>query len=396
MILDLFYELRSRKVPVGTQELLALCDALGKGLHESSFTGFYHVARALLVHSETHFDGFDQAFAKVFGGVEALAAQLHDELLRWLQDPMKLGELTPEQFAALRAMDLAELMKLFEERMAEQQERHDGGNRWIGTGGTSPFGHSGMHPSGIRVGGQSRGRSAMKVAGARQYRSYRTDLVLDVRQFGVALRKLRELARDGLQDELDLDETIDATGRNAGDLELRFRRPRRPGVRVLLLMDVGGSMDPHAHLVSLLFTAASKASHFKELRPLYFHNCVYGKVYQDSFLTKPVTIADLFKQTTRETKLVVVGDALMNPAELLRVGGSIHYGDWNDVEGVVWMRRLAEQYRRSVWLNPEPPVYWRQGTAEILSSLFHMFPLTIQGIEDAATHLVAGRSRWPM
>ena len=218
MILDLFYELRSRKVPVGTQELLALCDALGKGLHESSFTGFYHVARALLVHSEAHFDGFDQAFAKVFGGVEALAAQLHEELLKWLQDPAKLGELSPEQLAALHSMELDELLKLFEQRLAEQNERHDGGSRWIGTGGTSPFGHSGFHPTGIRVGGQSRGRSAMKVAASRQYRAYRTDLVLDVRQFGMALRKLRELARDGLEDELDLDETIDATGRNAGDL----------------------------------------------------------------------------------------------------------------------------------------------------------------------------------
>ena len=166
-------------------------------------------------------------------------------------------------------------------------------------------------------------------------------------------------------------------------------------MRVLLLMDVGGSMDPHAHLVSLLFSAASKASHFKEFRPLYFHNCVYGKVYQDAYLTKAVTVADLFKQTTRETKLVIVGDALMNPAELLRVGGSIHYGDYNDVEGAVWMRRLAEQYRRSAWLNPEPPVYWRQGTAEILSKMFHMFPLTLQGIEEASTHLVAGRTRWP-
>jgi uncharacterized protein len=394
VILELFYELRARKVPVGTQELLALCEALGKGLHDSSFTGFYHVARALLVHSEAHFDGFDQSFAKVFGGVEALAVQLHDELMKWLQDPVQMAALTPEQLAAMRAMDLTELLRLFEERLAEQRERHDGGGRFIGTGGTSPFGHGGLHQSGMRVGGSSRGKSAMKVAADRQYRAYRKDLVLDVRQFGVALRKLRELARDGLETELDLDETIDATGRNAGDLELRFRRPRRPGVRVLLLMDVGGSMDPHTQLVSLLFSAASKASHFKEMRALYFHNCVYGKVYRDAMLTRPVPLTDLFKQTTRDTKLVVVGDALMNPAELLRVGGSIHYGDFNEVEGVVWMRRLAEQYRRSAWLNPEPPVYWRQGTAEILSKLFQMFPLTLQGIEDASTHLVAGRTRW--
>lgn len=396
MLLDLFYELRAHKVPVGSQELIALGEALTKGLHQSSFTGFYNVSRSLLVHSEAHFDAFDQAFAKTFGGVEVVAAQLHDELLEWLRDPAKLGTLSPEQLAAMQAMDLEELMRLFEERLKEQHERHDGGNRWIGTGGTSPFGHGGQHPSGMRVGGSSGGRSAMKVASARQFRAYRKDLVLDVRQFGMALRKLRELAKDGEASELDLDETIDATGRNAGDLELRFRRPRRPGVRVLLLMDVGGSMDPHAHLCSLLFSAASKASHFKELRPLYFHNCVYGKVYKDANLSKPIPIADLLKQTTRETKLVIVGDALMNPAELLRVGGTINYGDWNDVEGVVWMRRLADQYRRSAWLNPEPPVYWRQGTAEILSRLFAMFPLTVQGIEEASTHLVAGRTRWPM
>jgi uncharacterized protein with von Willebrand factor type A (vWA) domain len=387
LLVPFLFELRKRKVRVGLQEAMALAQALAMGLHESSLDGFYRVARALCIHSEADLDAFDEAFGAYFRGVESRSIELARELEEWLRDPRTRKELSPEELAMLERLDLGELRRLFEERMREQKERHDRGDRWIGTGGTSPFGAHGAHPTGVRV-GPSGGRSAMAVADARAYRPYRSDLVLDVRQMEVALKKLRAFSREGARLELDLDETVDETARNAGELEIVLRAPRKPNVRVLLLMDVGGSMDPYAGLVSQLFSAAKRAAHFRELRTYYFHNCIYGKVYETESFREPVSLRDVFLHCTREWKLVVVGDAAMHPAELL--GG----GDWfathdesETMAGVRWMQLLADHFDRSAWLNPDPPSYWRGGTAEMLSGIFPMYPLTLDGLGEAMRHL---------
>src|SRR5690606_25118467 len=276
MIVPFLYELRERGLPVGTQEALTLAEALSAGLHDSSLEGFYYVARATMIHDVAHFDDFDQAFSKHFKGIEAQAKRIKDELFDWLKEAKeRTRELSDEERKLIEAMDLDELKKLFEERLREQNERDDGGNKWIGTGGTSPFGHSGNAPQGIRVGGPGGNRSAVKVADARMYRGLRDDITLDTRQMEVALRKLRAFVREGVEDELDLEGTIDKTAANGGEIEVVTRAPRRGNTRVILMMDIGGSMDPYAHLCSRLFSAAKRASHFKELRTYYFHNCVY-------------------------------------------------------------------------------------------------------------------------
>ncbi len=324
MFVPFLFELRKRKVKVGLQEAMALARALQMGLHDSSLDGFYHVARAVCVHTESDLDAFDEAYLACFKGIESKSVELAKELEEWLRDPKMRKSLTPEELAVLEQLDPEALRKLFEERLKEQKERHDGGNRWIGTGGTSPFGANGAHPTGMRVGPQGGGRSAMAVADARTYRPYRSDLVLDVRQIEVALRKLRAFAREGNDLELDLEATIDETARNAGELEVVLRAPKKPNVRVVLLMDVGGSMDPHAELVSQLFSAAKRASNFRELKTYYFHNCIYGKVYETDTFRDGVSLHDLTQHCTREWKLVLVGDAAMHPAELL--GGAAGTG----------------------------------------------------------------------
>src|SRR5271154_535987 len=297
MFVPFLFELRKRKVKVGLQEAMALARALTLGLHDSSLDGFYHVARALCVHRESDLDAFDQAFAHHFRGIEIVASTLLEELEQWLADPKNRRELTDEERAMLQAIDMDELRKLFEERMKEQKERHDGGNRWIGTGGTSPFG------------AQGGGRSAMAIADARRYRPYRSDLVLDVRQMEVALRKLRAFHREGHEVELDIDATIDETAKNAGELEIVLRPPRKSNVRVLLLMDVGGSMDPHAELVSRLFSAAKRASNGRELKTFYFHTCICGRLYATERFPEPVRVREVLDFVSHEWKLVLVGDA---------------------------------------------------------------------------------------
>jgi hypothetical protein len=390
MFVEFLYELRSRKVPVGTQEAIALAAALGKGLHDSSMEGFYDTARALLVHDEKHLDAFDQAFARVFKGVETSALELHQQLLDWLREAReRLPELTEAERALLEQIDEAELERRFKERLKEQDERHDGGDKWIGTGGTSPFGNSGRAARpGVRVGGAGGGRSAVRVAGARNFREYRDDLVLDTRQLALALRKLRAFTREGQPDEVDIDRTIDLTARNLGELEVAIRPPRKSNTRVILMMDVGGSMDPFTLLVSRLFSAAKKATHFRELRTYYFHNCVYGRVYKNAKFSDPVSVAQLFAETDRRYKLILVGDALMAPWELMSVSG---WADDEGVEGMGWMMRLREHYPSSAWLNPEHPGSWWQTTIDVMRRVFPMYPLTLEGLGEAVHTLTRAR-----
>lgn len=388
MLVDFLFDLRAEGMKVGATELLWVAKALVFGLHDDSLEGFYDVSRALFVHREADLDAFDRAFKKRFEGVELASLRLVDELDAWLKNPIPMRALTDEERALLKSLDVDELRKMLEERLKEQKERHDGGNKWIGTGGTSPFGHGGFHPSGVRIGGSGGGRSAVAVAGERRFRAYRSDVVLDVRTLEVALRKLRAFHREGAEDELDLEATIDHTARQAGELEVVLRPPRRPNVKVLLLMDVGGSMDPHAQLVSRMFSAAKRASNLKLVEPWYFHNAIYGKVWRDAAMREPKKITEIVAEHDRTWKLVVVGDALMHPSELLGAGWDreLEASGFADVTAVGWFMMLARHFERSAWLNPEPSRYW-SGTAELIARIFSMCELTLDGLGEAVRHL---------
>ena len=395
MLIEFFYALRQYGLKVGPQEWLTLMRALSMGLHQSNFTTFYNVSRALIVKTEHEHDLFDQVFAHYFKGAEIKAAQINDDILAWLKEAKNQLNLSPEELAAMEHLDLEELMRMLEERLKEQTERHDGGSRWIATGGRSPFGWGGAHPTGIRVGGRSMGRSAMQVAMMRRFRGYRTDLILDVRQIKVALARLRELTREGSIEELDLDGTIDATCRNAGELTLLYRPPRKNNVRLVLAMDVGGSMDPHSRLVSRLFSAAYSSRHFKAFEAYYFHNCVYDEVYQDAAFRKPVPVADLLAKHGPETKLLLVGDALMHPVELFQPNGASYYMQLNARPGIECLHRLTDHFHRAAWLNPEPAQYWRHPTTHAIGELFPMFPLTLDGLNSAVAALIRGTTQRP-
>jgi uncharacterized protein with von Willebrand factor type A (vWA) domain len=394
VIVDFIYTLRQAGLKVGPNEGLAVARALGENLHETTLDGFYNVTRALFVHREQDLDPFDVAFGHHFKGLEMKAVELAEELLEWLKDP-KLGrELTDEERAMLESLDLEEIKRRGEERLREQKKRHDGGNKWIGTGGTSPFGNAGKHPGGMRVGGEQpgTGAGAMAVAAARKARGLRGDVTLDTRQIELALRRLRAFARDGIAEELDIEGTIDATAKNAGELEVVTRPPRRSNVRVLLLLDIGGSMDPHAEVCSRLFSAAKRATHFRELKTYYFHNCVYGKLYKTPRLEAGDTVADVLSVCDPAWKLVVVGDASMHPTELTATSGSWTWGDQTGVPGVMWLQMLRNHFRKSAWVNPEPENQWSRGTMGAIKRVFPMFQLTLDGLVLAMHHLTRGGS----
>jgi uncharacterized protein with von Willebrand factor type A (vWA) domain len=386
VFVDFLYELRRHRLRVGTHEWGTLLEALALGLHDSSVDGFYRLARFICVKDVSQFDAFDLAFLSYFRDLHVDAFALTEEILEWLRDPLHRA-LSEEERRMLERLDVDRLRQMFEERLREQRERHRGGNRWIGTGGTSPFGSHGSHPTGLRI-GEGDGRSAMQVAAERRFRDYRNDRVLDVRQIDVALRGLRRLGREGAPEELDLDETIEATGKNAGELELVFHAPKRNRLKLVLLMDVGGSMDPYAELVERLFTAASRAGRFARFRHYYFHNCVYETVYSDARFVERMTLPDLFATSDREERLVMVGDALMHPAELLQPGGSIYYDHRNRTAGIEWLRRLREHFPRCAWLNPEPERFWTGSTIELVARVVPMWQLTVEGLEAAVRHLV--------
>ena len=381
MFVDFFYLMRQRGIPVSLTEWMTLMEGLDKGLAHGSLIGFYHLCRAICVKSEGHFDAYDQCFAEHFGGGEADPAAL-ERVLEWLQSPIAPRSLTPEQVAALEALDLEELRRRFEERLQEQTERHDGGRHWIGTGGTSPFGHGGTNPGGVRVGGAGGGRSAVQVASDRRFKNLRHDVVLDVRQIGMALRRLRKLGRHGRPDELDLEGTIDETARNAGDIELVFRPERKNSVKLLLLMDVGGSMTPYAQLCERLFSAAHAATHFKAFKHYFFHNCVYETLFSDMYRRDGEPTSKVLAELDRTWFCIVVGDAAMAPYELMSPGGSVDYFHQNAEAGVVWLNRIHERMPRSLWLNPEPRTYWDLPTTRMIQQIFSMFPLTLDGLEE--------------
>ena len=398
MFLEFFYGLREAGVPVSIQEWRMLMAALEQGLHGSDLLSFYHLSRATLVKSESYFDAFDRVFAHVFEGVEG-ELSLSEELEQWLNDPKQFDGLTDEQRAQLQRLDADELMKKFLETLEQQDERHDGGGRWVGTGGHSPFGHGGEHPTGIRVGGESRSRSAMKVAEDRRFEDYRTDSTLDLRQTKVALKRLRHLTRSGPYDQLDLDRSVDETCKNGGDIEVVFSQEKRNNVRLLLMMDVGGTMDPYYAPVSQLLTALHEERGLRDFRTYYFHNCIYDTLGKTArlYADEPVPTGDLLRTLDERWRVLIVGDAAMHPAELMNPRGNINPRYESETRGVDWLLRISDHFERAVWLNPDPPKIWGHSqTCRIIERLFPMFQLSVDGIEDAVTALVGSRPGPPV
>jgi len=388
MLIDFFLHLKSRKLPVSTREYLDLLSAVQAHVASHSIDDFYFLSRALLVKDEANYDKFDRAFGEYFKGLEhrpGLKAEIPEEWLRLLTRK----HLTPEEKAKLEKLGWDKLMEEFRKRLAEQKGRHAGGSKWIGTGGSSPFGNGGYHPEGIRVGGDSAGnRTAIKVWEQREFRNLDDSVELGTRNIKVALRRLRRFAREGAAEELDLDGTISATARNAGWLDLMMRPERHNAVKVLLFLDVGGSMQDHVKVCEELFSACR--AEFKHLEYFYFHNCVYDAVWKDNRRRwgERIATADLMHKYGPDYRLILVGDATMSPYEILQPGGSVEY--MNEEAGAVWMRRLLDTWPSACWLNPEPERYWgyRQSIAllrEIMGE--RMFPLTLDGLARAMAHL---------
>jgi uncharacterized protein with von Willebrand factor type A (vWA) domain len=394
MFTGFYYMLKNFGLPVSMNEWQTLMDALEMGMARGSLTGFYLLCRSVLVKTEAHYDRFDMAFASYFKEVQTPEG-LPEKIWDWLDKELPELEATEEMKRKHRQLDLDELKRMLEERLAEQNEEHHGGNRWIGTGGTSPFGHSGYHPGGIRIGGSSRNLSAVKVAGMRRFQEFRTDETLGVRQFQVALRKLRQFTTrlEGERTELDLDATISKTCDNAGRLELVWERPRENSMKVLLLMDAGGSMLSYSRLCNQLFTAVNKSSNFRDLKVFYFHNCIYDWLYHD-----PDCEMDAFTETdyilntcSPDYRLIIVGDASMAPSELVRAGGIIDWNLYNARPGIDWLQRLRRHFEYSVWLNPVSQSYWdwMDGayTIKAISQVFPMDELTVEGLERSIKKL---------
>ncbi|RYF48892.1 MAG: VWA domain-containing protein [Comamonadaceae bacterium] len=388
MLIDFFYHLRSHRLPVSVKEYLTLVDALRHGLGAPDVEAFYHLARTALVKDETLYDRFDQAFASYYKKVQANIPMGKDIPLEWLLNAVQ-RTFTAEEKAALEKHGWDELMQMLKERLQEQEGRHAGGNKWIGTGGTSPFGNSGYHPQGVRIGGKSGGnRTALKVWDMREFRDYDDQVELGTRNFKVALRRLRRFARDSAELELDLPGTIRGTARNAGHLDLKMIPERRNAVKVLMLLDVGGSMDDHISRVEELFSAAR--SEFRNLEVYYFHNCPYDSLWRTNRRrqSERTDTWDILRKYNADWRLIVVGDATMSPYEILQPGGSVEH--YNKETGAQWMTRILETWPKSVWLNPEPSAAWtyRQSISLIRDIMGdRMYPVTVGGLEQAMRHL---------
>jgi uncharacterized protein len=388
MLIDFFYTLRSAKLPVSVKEYLTLLEALKADVvgptnpDACSMDDFYFLARTALVKDEKHYDKFDRAFAAYFKGVELIADFTKPIPADWLRQEME-RILSAEQIANAPKMDWDELMETLKKRLEEQKERHEGGSKWIGTGGTSPFGHGGKNPQGIRIGGKGGNKSAVKVWDQRAYRDYDDTQELGTRNIKVALRRLRKFAREGNDLELDLPDTIRATAANAGWLDIKMIPERHNNVKVLLLMDVGGTMDEHIQRVEELFSAVK--SEFKHLEFYYFHNCVYDYMWKNNKrrYAEKFPTWDIIRKYNKDYKLIFVGDATMSPYEILQPGGSVEYN--NEEAGAEWLQRLTHAFPKFAWINPEPQGVWQyRQSISIVQQLVgqRMFPLTLKGLED--------------
>jgi uncharacterized protein with von Willebrand factor type A (vWA) domain len=388
MFLDFFFLLRDRQIPVSITEYMSLVEALDKGLITSPVE-LYYIGRSLLVKDEKYFDQYDKCFLNYYEGA-AMPPLLSDELKEWLDQPIdKLKQMVPDWFKHLfPEKDLEELKKMFEKMLEEQDEAHNFGNKYIGTQGTSPFGHGGQNANSIRVMGEGGMKMAAKIAMKRTFKNYREDRVLDTRSFQVALKKLRKLTRIGREDELDIDKTIKNTCKNLGDIDLVFKRRRKNDIKLVLLMDVGGSMDPHALLVSRLFSAANKSSHFRDFKYYYFHNCVYECLYEDMEREKRVPTPEVMKKLGPEYRCIFIGDADMAPSELTATYGAIQIGEETYTPGIVWLKRIAEHFKKTAWLNPDAYGNYVGYSRALIEKVVPSYRLTIEGLEDAMEYLL--------
>ncbi|MGQ9426671.1 vWA domain-containing protein [Gilvimarinus sp. F26214L] len=389
MLVNFFYGLRNAELPVSIKELLVLFEAMEKRLAFGSIDDFYLLARTCLVKDEKYFDKFDRAFAAYFRDLESI-----DDIIEaiipedWLRAEF-LKELSDEEKAKIESMGgLETLIEEFKKRLEEQKERHSGGNKWIGTGGTSPFGHSGYHPGGIRVGGEGKNKQASKVWEQRQYRNLDDSVELGTRNIKMALRKLRKFARTGSAEELDLDDTIRSTARNAGLLDIKMVPEKHNAVKVLLFLDVGGSMDPFVKVCEELFSACR--TEFKHLEYFYFHNFIYERVWKDNYRRQQNTTPtmDLLHTYSSDYKVIFVGDATMGPYEISHQYGSVEH--MNEEPGYLWMQRIRETFDKVIWLNPTTKDHWGYTTSIDLTRQLvddKMYPLTLAGLDEAIAYL---------
>ena len=389
MLIDLFSTLRRAGLPVTLKELLALLEALDSGLVFADIDRFYLLARTCLVKDEKHYDRFDRAFGAYFHGLGQI-----DDLLQhlipedWLRQEFQ-RHFSEEEMAEIEALGgLDKLLETLRERLDEQKGRHAGGSKWIGTGGTSPFGHGGYNPEGVRIGGPGSKRRAVKVWERRQFRDLDDSVELGTRNIKLALRRLRKFARSGAADELDLDDTIRSTARNAGLLDLKMVPERHNAVKVLLFFDVGGSMDPHVRVCEELFSAAR--SEFKHMEYYYFHNFIYESVWRNNVRRhhERTPLLDVLHKYSHDYKVIFVGDASMSPYEILQSGGSVEH--WNEEPGALWLRRMRGVYDKVIWINPLPRDEWEYTqsvaiTHELMEG--HMYPLTLKGLEEGMAYL---------
>ncbi|ETD71155.1 von Willebrand factor A [Pelistega indica] len=385
MLLAFFFHLRQLQIPVSVKEFLTLLDALRRPIMSPTLEDFYYLARLILIKDESQFDKFDQAFALFAQKIEASISQQRKEIpIEWLIKEFQ-KQLTDEEKAAIEKHGWEKLLELFKQRLEEQKERHAGGNKWIGTGGTSPFGNSGYHPEGYRIGGESAGhRTAIKVWEERQFKAYDNQQEIGTRNFKLALRRLRRFARDSSSLEFDLDNTIKSTAQNAGYLDIKMIPERHNSIKVLLLLDIGGSMDDHIQLIEELFSAAS--SEFQHLEVYYFHNCVYEKLWRYNAQNKRDYIStwDVLNKFNADWRVIFIGDASMSVYEILQSGGSVEH--YNKETGETWLNRLITAWPNYVWLNPEPERYWRyRHSNQVIQDIMHnrMYPTTVEGIENA-------------
>ena len=385
MLVNFFYTLKRAEIPVSIKEYLVLLEALQAHLAFADMDDFYHLARTCLVKDESNFDKFDRVFGAYFKQLESIEDVLNALIPEeWLRSEF-MKQLSDEEKAKIKSLGgLEELLDAFKERLAEQEKRHQGGNKWIGTGGTSPFGHSGYHPEGIRVGGESRNKSAAKVWEKRQFKDLDDSVQLGTRNIKVALRKLRQFARTGAAEELDLDHTISATAKNAGMLDLKLVPERHNAVKVLLMLDVGGSMDPYIQVCEDLFAACR--SEFKHLEHFYFHNFVYESLWRNNMRrqSERTSLYDIIHTYGRDYKVIFVGDASMSPYEISSPYGSVE--DMNPEPGHVWMQRLTAHFNKVAWLNPVSEDHWRYThsiglTQQLVDN--KMYPMSLAGLSDA-------------
>ena len=395
MVASFFYLLRQRGLDVSLNEWLTLLEGMEKGLHRSTLTGFYQLCRAVLLHSESEYDRFDQVFLEFFRDVP-WEGELPRELMDWLDHPTEDLRRTLEELRRRRGEDktLEEILQMLEERLREQTEEHNGGNYWIGTQGSSVFGNSGWRPNSLRVGGESRRRAALAVAGERRFRDFRKDATLDTRQFQMAFRLLRQFSAQISDAEkvLDVEGTIRDTCDQAGLLKIRYRNPRRNAVKVLLLIDSGGSMDYYSDLCSTLFQAATKSNTFQELHTYYFHNCINERLHlEPTLIDMGEDTESVLSNLDSEYRVIVVGDAMMAPEELYYPKYDWRARRYGKQAGIEYLEQLKNRYSHIIWLNPQPRAelhsYWA-ATYDELAKIFDMYDLTVDGLERGIERLL--------